>query len=324
MTTTLPDIVYCVKSELEEFEKRLLFCFKDEPLILGSFLECLLAKKGKRIRPLLTFLTANICGKVTEATYRSALILENLHAASLVHDDVLDQSDIRRGGQTINSLWGNNNAILLGDYLYGKCLGQIETQEDFNLMPVYARIGMSLPKGELYQKYACENQDTSKQSYFSVIYNKTASLFEASVEIGVLTSGCGDKIKSMKQLGYNLGIAFQIKDDVLDFNDQSFSEKPVGNDICEKKITLPLIYLLEKVSAKEKQEILSFIFQDDKSKEDVQSLMNIVIAQGCLEEAQAEVIKFSDLAKKQLEVEKESIYKTSLLDLIDFLANRKM
>jgi octaprenyl-diphosphate synthase len=320
--TELEHLTNCIEQELSEFERQFDTVFESEKTLLKEIINYWFAKKGKRIRPIITILVANALGKATDKTLRAAAVVELIHTASLIHDDVLDESGKRRGRQTINNLWGNSTAILLGDYLYGKCMAFIVTQEDFNLMPVYSHIATSLPKGELLQKSLYESGLTTEEDYFEVIYNKTASLLEASCELGARTSNNLTLLSSLKEAGRNMGFAFQIKDDIFDFSLENINEKPIGNDIREKKITLPMIYYLQEVNDNSRKNIVNFIASDNKRDEGILHIIECVRDSGCLQKAQQKVEYFSKKAEETILMMPDNVYRTALLNLIKFLINR--
>lgn len=318
----LNTIIEPIEKELELFENKLLSTTRKEGFFIDDISAHVFNNQGKRIRPIITLLSASLVGEINEKTIRSAIILELLHTASLIHDDVLDQSDLRRGVETVSTKWGNNSAILFGDYLYSKCLELIETKEDFNLIPIYAKVGRDLPLGELMQKDISEKLDYSVDSYFSIINKKTASLLQASAEVGVMTTNTNSEhLDSLSQFGLNLGLAFQIKDDILDFNNQN-TGKPIGNDIREKKITLPLIYFLNDQSEEKRKEILELIKKDDKTDEEAQGLIDVVSSGVYLDIAQKKVEKYSNISKEHLSKLPDSKHKEGLLELVDYLLNR--
>lgn len=313
-----------IRDYLDLFDKRFSESLELEGFFIDDIIKYILEKRGKKIRPILTFLAAKISGGITSQTIRCALILELLHTASLIHDDVIDESDKRRGKKTLNRIWGNNTAVLFGDYLYGKCLELIETQSDFNLLPKFAKIGSELPLGELLQKQVAEGIDYSEETYYKVIGKKTATMMEASAELGAISSGATkDVVNLLKNFGFYMGLAFQVRDDILDFSPEFNTGKPYGNDIKEKKKTLPLIYLLDDSNKEERDEILKFVNRDDKSEKEILELIEKVNKGGYLEKANDKVQSFCKLAEIQLNDFKDSESKTGLIDLLYSLANRK-
>ena len=322
MLGKLSNITANLSDDIKYFDQQIDNCFTNERYLLREMIDYWFERKGKRIRPILTLLVANMQGKATDATYRSAAVLELIHTASLIHDDVLDASSLRRGRETANKMWGNNSAILFGDYLYGKCMEFIVSPQDFALMPIYSKVAMSLPKGELLQKSASDSGIYSEQVYFDIIYNKTASLLEASCEIGVLTCGNTTRLQQMKEVGKNLGIAFQIKDDILDLSLNKTEEKPIGNDIREKKITLPVAYFLQGLNEERRNQTLAFIMSDNKSDSSIEQLIKDVHCSSGIEQAQQKVDLYSKEAIKLIKQEKSTPYQDDMLSLIDFLIDR--
>ncbi|MDD2192390.1 MAG: polyprenyl synthetase family protein [Bacteroidales bacterium] len=319
----IKNITYPIRDYLDLFDKRFSESLELEGFFIDDIIKYILEKRGKKIRPILTFLAAKISGGITSQTIRCALILELLHTASLVHDDVIDESDKRRGRKTLNRIWGNDTAVLFGDYLYGKCLELIETQSDFNLLPKFAKIGSELPLGELLQKQVAEGIDYSEETYYKVIGKKTAAMMEASAELGAISSGATKEVvNSLKNFGFYMGLAFQVRDDILDFSPEFNTGKPYGNDIKEKKKTLPLIYLLDASNEEERKEILKFVNQEEKSDKEILELIEEVNKGGYLEKANEKVQSFCKLAEIQLNDFKDSESKTGLIDLLYSLANR--
>lgn len=320
----LKNITYPIQDYIDLFDKRFYECISMEGFFIDDITRYILEKGGKKVRPIITFLAAKVAGGVTSQTIRCALILELLHTTSLVHDDVIDESEKRRGKDTVNTIWGNNTAVLIGDYLYGRCLEIIETESDFKLLPIYAKIGRELPLGELLQKDVSDKLDYSEDSYFKVIGKKTAALMEVSTELGAISAGANaEAISRLKTFGFYMGLAFQVRDDILDFSPEYNTGKPFGNDIKEKKITLPLIYLLNDLSVKERDVILHFIKHDEKKDKDILSLIKKVSDGGYLEKAEEKVLDFCRLAEIQLGGFKESESKKSLIELLYSLAKRK-
>lgn len=313
-----------IQEYLDLFDKKFSESLELEGFFIDDIIKYILEKKGKKIRPILTLLSAKIAGGITSQTIRCALILELLHTASLVHDDVVDESDKRRGDITLNKIWGNSTAVLFGDYLYGKCLKLVETKSDYNLLPKFAKLGYDLPLGELLQKSVSESFDYSEETYYKVIKKKTATMMEVSAELGAISAGAKKEvIDALKNFGHYMGLAFQIRDDILDLSPEFNTGKPYGNDIKEKKKTLPIIYLLNDSSDNEKTGILNFINQDKKSEEEILELIDKIDKGGYLDKANEKVQSFCKLAEKQLEVFKDSQSKAGLIELLYTLANRK-
>ncbi|MCF0210827.1 MAG: polyprenyl synthetase family protein [Bacteroidales bacterium] len=323
MEKNLKNITSCIEKDLEDFEQRFSKCLSDkEDSTLHQILRYAFDMKGKRIRPVLAMLVAGGLGQITEQTKRASLIVELLHMASLLHDDVLDNSNKRRGKQTINSLWGNHVAILVGDYMYGRALSLINTREDFNLMPIYAKIAMDLPKGEIDEMESTEKTDTSVETYLKVIYNKTASLIEASVLAGLVSSGADAKYEEqIRELGKSIGIAYQIKDDMLDYKNNTGKQQ--GIDIQEKKITLPLIYFLEQSSETEKEKILEFVYSDQKTQEETDSFVARISQSEAMKKVEADLEYHSRKALQIAESLPQNAYTMALTQLVQYLIFRE-
>lgn len=324
MTRKLTEITNCIQKELKDFEEIFASCFSADNSSLDNMLKYVVSLKGKRIRPIITFLCALSFGKITKQTFRSAIIVELLHTASLLHDDVIDQSSVRRGKKTLNARFDNHLAILVGDYLYGKALSLLQTQEDFNLMPIFGKIAMDLPQGEIREDEATNKKDTSIDFYLKVIYEKTASLIEASVLCGACSCEKDNETKinlqQIKELGKAIGMAFQIKDDILDYKDNTGKEK--GIDIKEGKITIPLIYYIESVSEEEKEEILSMLYSPNKTEVMIKDLLQKVSDSGAIDRAEQTMISFSKQALNIINTFPKNIYSKSLGELVQYLTKR--
>lgn len=319
----LKDIAKSIEKELNTFELMYQECKTNDVEMLSDILTYSLSQKSKKIRPLLTILVAKACGGLSDSTYRSAIIVELLHTASLAHDDVLDNSDLRRNQPTINSRWGNNAAILYGDYLFGKSLQLIHTKEDFDLLPIYSKIARELPMGELLQKDVLEKGDTSREAYFNVIDYKTSSLLGASAYIGAKTATTKqDYTKYAEEFGRLLGRAFQIKDDILDFEISQVNGKKYGNDIKECKLTLPILDYIDTLDEEIKLNVIDFVKQKDKSDEDVLQLVLDVVNSGSLTKTEEKVKYYSDKAKEVLSNLPENQYRKTLEQLVEILIKR--
>lgn len=319
----IKDIAKFIENELNTFEVMYQECKTSDVGMLSDILSYSLSQKSKKIRPLITLLVAKACGGVSDSTFRSAIIVELLHTASLAHDDVLDNSDLRRNQPTINSRWGNNAAILYGDYLFGKSLQLIHTKEDFELLPIYSKIARELPMGELLQKDILEKGDISRQSYFNVIDFKTSSLLGASAYIGAKTAQTDkDYTLYAEEFGRLLGRAFQIKDDILDFAISQTSGKKFGNDIKECKFTLPILDYIEQLEESVKLNAINFVKQKDKSDEEVLKFVMDIAESGSLKKTEEQVKYYSNKAKEILKHLPENQYREVLEQLVETLIER--
>lgn len=319
----IKDIAKIIENELSTFETMYQDCKKTDIEMLSDILSYSLSQKSKKIRPLITLLVAKACGGVSDATYRSAIIVELLHTASLAHDDVLDNSDLRRNQPTINAKWGNNAAILYGDYLFGKSLQLIHTKEDFELLPIYSKIARELPMGELLQKDVLEKGVISRQAYFNVIDYKTSSLLGASAYIGAKTAISNkDYTQYAEEFGRLLGRAFQIKDDILDLELSQINGKKCGNDIKECKFTLPILDYIDSLDESVKLNVINFVKQKNKSDEEVLKLVLDITKSDCLKKTEEQVKYYSNKAKEVLMNLPENQSREALEQLVEQLVER--
>ncbi|WP_337865953.1 polyprenyl synthetase family protein [Ignavibacterium sp.] len=284
----------------------------------------IIRQKGKKIRPLLVLLSSKLAGGINERSYRGAVLVELLHTATLIHDDVVDNADKRRGLWSINKVFKNKVAVLMGDYLLSRGLMIAVDGKDFDFLGVITNAVKRMSEGELLQIQKTRKLDIDEETYFKVISDKTASLIETCCTIGAMASTQNPElIEALRKYGHSLGMSFQIRDDILDYEGtSSITGKPVGGDIREKKITLPLIYSLNKVSKKEIDSIKKLI----KSKNDsvaVKEIISFVKKQNGIEYAYNISRKFAEDAKNALTVFTDSQTKLALESLVDFVTERK-
>ncbi|MFA3782069.1 polyprenyl synthetase family protein [Melioribacteraceae bacterium 4301-Me] len=284
----------------------------------------ILKQKGKKIRPLLVILSSKIAGDITDRTYRGAILVELLHTATLVHDDVVDNAETRRGFPSINAVWKNKVAVLMGDYLLARGLMIAVEGNDFDFLKVITNTVKRMSEGELLQIKMTRNFANDEETYFKIISDKTASLLSTCCEIGAraVTSNI-EKIEAMKNFGESLGMAFQIRDDILDYiGKKSILGKPLGGDIKEKKVTLPLIYSLKNSSEADAKKIVRII-KNGKSANDIKYVIEFVKEMGGIDYANEIANQFAAKALSHLEIFQDSIYKNSLKDLVEFIVTRK-
>lgn len=323
MLKSSPDyIVELFKNDVELFNKKYKELLKSNVPLVDLVTRYILRQKGKKIRPLLVLSSAAICGGISERTYRGAVLVELLHTATLVHDDVVDNAEKRRGLPSINAIWKNKISVLMGDYLLARGLMIAVDGKDFDFLGVVSDTVKRMSEGELLQISKTRKLDIDEPTYFRIISDKTASLLSTCCQIGA-QSACEDetRIECLKQYGENLGIAFQIRDDILDFiGTFSIFGKQVGTDIKEKKITLPLIYTLKNVEPAQAKKILSMIKKPGKSE------INYIIEQikqvGGIDYAQKVARDYADKAVKSLENFPDSDVKNALIRLVDFVVER--
>lgn len=312
-----------VKEEMEKFEGYFKETFQSDVPLLKVILNYVLRRKGKQMRPLLVFLSAGLNGKINEATYVAATFIELLHTATLVHDDVIDGSHERRGALSINALWNSKIAVLTGDYLLSQGLLISVQKNRYDMLEIISNAVQAMSKGELLQLQKSRKLDITEDVYFDIIKMKTATLISSCTESG--TKSVSDDpavLRNMKDLGENIGIAFQIRDDIFDYQSNGSVGKPAGNDIREKKITLPLIHALEQVSLLERRRIMRIIKSRHKSSKEVKKVVRFVIDNGGLDYATIMMDKYRDKAFAILDTYEDSAFKTSLFEFIDYTTLR--
>jgi octaprenyl-diphosphate synthase len=296
---------------------------KSQVPLLDKITYYIVQRKGKQLRPIFVFLSAKIWGEVGDKTYNAASLIELLHTATLVHDDVVDDAYKRRGFFSINALWKNKIAVLVGDYLLSRGLLLALDNEEYDLLQIVSKAVKEMSEGELLQIEKARRLDIDEEIYFEIIRQKTASLISAACAAGV--SSVSDNkaaIESMRDFGETIGIAFQIKDDLFDYGDASIG-KPRGIDIKEKKMTLPLIYALSKAEKRDKKRIISSIKNNSTDKEVVRQVIAFVKESGGLEYATDKMNYYKDRALSLLEDFPDSDSKESLSQLVDFVISRK-
>ena len=285
MPINIKDIQAPIAGEMAEFEKKFRNSMKSKVMLLDKIMTYIVKRKGKQMRPMFVFLSASTVGKIDEATYRGASLIELLHTATLVHDDVVDESTYRRGFFSVNALWKNKIAVLVGDFLLSRgMLLSIENQ-DFELLRLVSEAIKEMSEGELLQMDKARRLDISEEVYYEIIRQKTASLITACCRVGAASTGADpEAVKTMGRFGEKVGLAFQIKDDLFDYGTQEIG-KPLGIDIREKKMTLPLIHALSQGTWKEKRHIISLIKKHNENTKKVNEVIEFVKSKGGLEYA---------------------------------------
>ena len=320
----LSEISKPIKNELETFNQIFRESLKSKVGIVDLVTKYIIRQKGKKIRPLLVLLSAKVSGGINERSYRGAVLVELLHTATLVHDDVVDNADKRRGLWSINKVFKNKVAVLMGDYLLSKGLLIAMEGKDYDFLEVITNTVKRMSEGELLQIQKTRKLDIDEETYFKVISDKTASLIETCCTIGAMSATSdATYISAMKDFGMNLGIAFQIRDDILDYEGKlSITGKRAGGDIKEKKITLPLIYSLNQVSPVKAAEIRKII-KNGKDKPEVETVIEFVRENNGIEYAIGESRTYSQLAKESLSKLPDSQSRLALEALVDFVIDRK-
>lgn len=296
---------------------------KTRVMLLDKIMTYIVKRKGKQIRPLFVFLSAGACGIINESTYRGASLIELLHTATLVHDDVVDDSNYRRGFFSVNALWKNKIAVLVGDFLLSKGLALSMSNKDYDLLSIVNNAVTEMSEGELLQMEKARQLDIKEEIYYEIIRQKTASLIASCCAVGASSSGASAEVVSkMKEFGQHVGMAFQIKDDLFDYGDDEIG-KPLGIDIKEKKMTLPLIHALSKSSWLEKRRIINIIRNKSEDSAKVKEVIAYVKKSGGIEYAKEVMQQYYQKAISILNEIPDSNYKTSLADLVRFTIDRK-
>jgi octaprenyl-diphosphate synthase len=320
----IQDIQAPIEKEMEVFEIKFRDFMKTNVALLDRIMTYIVKRKGKQVRPMFVFLTSKTLnnGIVTEATYRGAALIELLHTATLVHDDVVDDASHRRGFFSINALWKNKIAVLVGDYLFSRGMLLSVENEDFQLLKLVSTAVKELSEGELLQMEKARQLDITESVYFEIIRQKTASLIASCCGVGAASVNQSPEIvKKAHLFGEKVGIAFQIKDDLFDYGDQEVG-KPLGIDIKEKKMTLPLIYALNQSSFSEKRHIINTIKNESHKPKKVAEVINFVKQKGGLEYTTTIMKSIQKEALEILETFPESAYRNSLRDLVNFTIER--
>ena len=317
------DIKKPVKEEMVMFEEKFKSAMKSDVALLDKITHYIIKRKGKQLRPLFVFLSAKMLGTVQEGTYLAASLIELLHTATLVHDDVVDDATERRGFLSINALWKNKIAVLVGDYLLSKGLILTTSNKRLDLLEIVSKAVKSMSEGELLQMEKARKMDITEEVYFRIIKQKTASLVAACCGTGACSVVSDTKlISKMENIGINVGMAFQIKDDIFDYGSSENIGKPTGIDIKERKLTLPLIYTLNKVDKSTKRMIINTIKKNKQNPKKVQEIIQLVINQGGIAYAEKKMHEFKDLALKELNDIPSSEAKDSFIGLINYSINR--
>jgi octaprenyl-diphosphate synthase len=321
---TIKKIKSPIERELKEFEPYFKKSLQSDIPLLAPILNFLYRTKGKQLRPIFVFLSAKLHGETNEFSKLAACSVELLHTATLVHDDVVDESYERRGNFSVKALWRNKLAVLVGDYILAKgLLLQLENKK-YNFLHLISQAVQDMSEGEILQMKKSRKLDIDDETYFEIIRKKTASLIATSMAIGAASATNDEKIiKEMYRIGQDAGIAFQIKDDIFDYQAKGVLGKPTGNDIKEKKITLPLLYVLNNAKSTERKRILRLIKRKNKNSAVVKELIKMVTERGGLEYAETKMIEFKDKAVNALMNFPECEARTSLIELMNYITTRK-
>jgi octaprenyl-diphosphate synthase len=313
-----------VEQELKLFGKVFREEMRSQVPLVDMIARYIIRQKGKRIRPLLVLLSAKVCGRINDSTYRAATLIELLHTATLVHDDVVDDADTRRNIPSINAVWKNKVAVLMGDYLLSRGLLISLKYDDFTFLKSTSSAVKRMSEGELLQIQKSRLLDLDEETYIKIIGDKTASLFSACAEIGAASStGNISKLNHLRMYGEYLGIAFQIRDDLLDYlGRKRILGKATGRDLKEKKLTLPLIYTLRKSSRKEASLAIKYI-RKSATRSEIRWILDYVKSYGGIDYTVRKAESYAELARNQLEPLHDSDSKSALLRLVDFVMSRE-
>ena len=320
----IKDIKQPVSKEMALFESKFKNSLKTSVPLLDKIMHYIIKRKGKQMRPLFVFLTAKLFNNVNESTYTAASLIELLHTATLVHDDIIDEANFRRGVFSINALWKNKISVLVGDFLLSRGLLLAVENEQFQLLKIMSTAVKEMSEGELLQIEKTRRLDITEEVYFEIIKKKTAALISACCEAGAAsTNAHKNDILKMRTFGEKAGIAFQIKDDLFDYTQNPLIGKPTGIDIREKKMTLPLIYTINNSDKKTKAFIINTIKNDSKNFKKVEQIINIVKEKKGLEYAKNKMNLFVNEALEILKEFENNESKSSLINLVEYVVKRE-
>ena len=319
----LSEIRKPVEKEFNDFLNLFKKVFNSDDVTLGNVLLHIGNRGGKHMRPLLLILIAKAYGDVNEKTKRAAVGVELLHTASLVHDDVVDESDKRRGQPSVNSLFNNKISVLVGDYLLSSSISSFVDAENWQILRLMTEVCATLSSGEILQIENISNTEVSEETYYEIIYRKTASLFEACAGIGALSVNAQeDDIRKAKELGKAIGMTFQIRDDIFDYYDSDAIGKPTGNDMLEGKLTLPVIYAINNSNDEEMTVLVDKVKRGDANKEEIGRLVAFAKENGGIDYAYSKMEEFSAQAKSIVSSIKEKAIRDALTAYIDYVSKR--
>jgi len=314
-----------IQHEMNEFQGYFKKSMKTDVPLLNIILQYLLKRKGKQMRPMFVFLAAKLFREeVEESTYTAASLIELLHTATLIHDDVVDESYVRRGFFSINALWKSKISVLVGDYFLAKGLLLSVEHKSYDILEIVSRAVKDLSEGELLQTQKSRKLNITEEVYYKIIRKKTAALIAACTAAGAQSAGVSkEQVEQLYQFGIYVGIAFQIKDDLFDYQRNGNIGKPIGNDIKEKKITLPLIYALEQATPAEKKEVLRIVKRHNKNTKKVDRVIDFVEEKGGLEYASQQMNEYIDKGLAILDQFPDTPAKDSLITLTKYVVTRK-
>ena len=312
-----------VEFELNKFESHFENALRSNVPLLDKVTHYIVKRKGKQMRPLFVFLCAKMLGEINETTYNGASLVELLHTATLVHDDVVDDANERRGFFSVNALWKNKIAVLVGDYMLSKILLLSLEKKNTDMLAIVARSVKEMSEGELLQIEKSRTLDITEQEYFEVIRKKTASLISTCCEAGAISVHRVSEKENMRLFGEKVGLAFQIKDDIFDYGTPDKIGKPTGIDIREQKMTLPLIYVLKNSPDNVRKELKKIVRNQNEVASKIKRATDLVIENGGIDYAYGQMNKLANEARQLLDGYPDSEAKASLIGLVDYTMNRE-
>ncbi|MFA7272715.1 MAG: polyprenyl synthetase family protein [Crocinitomicaceae bacterium] len=319
---SVKEIMAPVEEEMALFDIRFRENLQSKAALLDKITNFIVKRKGKQIRPLFLLLTAKMLGEINDKTYEAASLIEILHTATLVHDDVVDDANERRGHFSINALWKNKIAVLVGDYFLSKVLLLSIEKDNVDILKIVARAVQEMSEGELLQLEKARRMDITEELYFEVIRQKTASLIACVCEASAKSVGRDDMLDKMRLFGEYIGIAFQIKDDIFDYGMPDDIGKPTGNDIRERKMTLPLIYVLNNGPKEVRQELINIVKNHNENSAKVKRAIALVIEHGGIQFAHGKMMEYKNKALELIQDIPDSIAKKSVIGLVDYTTER--
>jgi octaprenyl-diphosphate synthase len=320
---TVDEIMQPIQSEMTEFEVRFRQSMKSKVPLLDKITHYIIRRKGKQMRPMFIFLTAKMLGEMNDRSYDAASLVELLHTATLVHDDVVDDANERRGFFSVNALWKNKIAVLVGDYMLSRVLLLSIEKKNVRLLEVVARAVREMSEGELLQIEKARRLDITEEIYFEVIRQKTASLIATCCEAGAISVDREDMSERMRMFGELVGLAFQIKDDIFDYGTSGNIGKPTGLDIRERKMTLPLIYTLNMAPKEVRKELINIVKNKNEHTKQVRRAVELVIQYGGIEYAHGKMLELKTQALDLLTDIPDSAAKQSLIGLVEYTTTRE-
>ena len=320
----LKEITKPIKNDLAKFQIEFKSALRSDVKLINTVSKYIIQRRGKRFRPILTILSAHICGKPTENTYRAASVMELLHIATLIHDDIVDDAEYRRGWPSLNRVWKNKISLLMGDYVLSKSLIYMIKMKNFKVLNSIGRTAEDLSSGELLQIERSINKRMDEKVYYQMIEKKTASLIATACELGAITASKNEADhEALKIFGKNLGIAFQIKDDMFDLlGNQSETGKDLAQDVISNMITLPIVHSMNIADKQTVRQIGRLLRKVKKNKQVTNELKQIIESTGGFDYAKKKIAYFSEKALNAISVYPNTIYKQKLIDLVNYNGNR--